>query len=229
MRLKSIILSLLLIIDIFSIKGAQDLTLWYSTPAEAWVEALPIGNSRMGAMIFGGVNRERIQLNDETFWAGSPHNNNNPEGLKHLQEIRQLIFDGKEKEAEQLIGQYYMTPHHGMTYLTLGSLYINFLHDGEATDYRRQLDISNAVSEVSYKVGDVSFKRETIASLPDGVIMMRLTADRNKALNLSLEYDTPEGGSVKMNGNGMDITVPGREHEGIPDGLTAKCGIRVKS
>ena len=183
----------------------------------------------MGAMIFGGVNRERIQLNDETFWAGSPHNNNNPEGLKHLQEIRQLIFEGKEKEAEKLINQYYMTPHHGMCYLTLGSLYINFNHTEEATDYRRQLDIADAVSEVSYKVGDVSFKRETIASLPDGVIMVSLSADKSKALNISLEYDTPEGGTVKMNGKGMDVTIPGREHEGIPAGLTAKCGIRVKS
>ena len=229
MKLKSAIPALLTLLACFAANAAQDLTLWYSSPAEAWVEALPVGNSRMGAMVFGGVNRERIQLNDETFWAGSPHNNNNPEGIKHLQEIRQLIFDGKENEAEKLIDQYYMTPHHGMTYLTLGSLYINFNHNGEASEYRRQLDISKAVSEVTYKVGDVSFKRETIASLPDGVIMMSLTADRKKALNLSLEYDAPEGGTVKMNGKGMDITVPGREHEGIPAGLTAKCGIRVKS
>ena len=229
MKLKSAILSLMAFFMSFTLKAAEDLTLWYSAPAQAWVEALPVGNSRMGAMIFGGVNRERIQLNDETFWAGSPHNNNNPEGVKHLQEIRQLIFEGKEKEAEKLIDQYYMTPHHGMCYLTLGSLYINFNHNGEATDYRRQLDISKAVSEVSYKVGDVTFRRETIASLPDGVIMMSLTADKDKALNISLEYETPEGGTVRMNGKGMDITVPGREHEGIPAGLTAKCGIRVKS
>ena len=229
MKLKSSILALLIFLAYFVSNAAQDMTLWYSTPAEAWVEALPVGNSRMGAMIFGGVDRERIQLNDETFWAGRPHNNNNPEGIKHLPEIRQLIFDGKEKEAEKLIDQYYMTPHHGMSYLTLGSLYINFKHNGVAADYRRQLDIADAVSEVSYKVGDVSFRRETIASLPDGVIIINLTADKSKALNISLEYDTPEGGTVKMNGKGMDVTIPGREHEGIPAGLTAKCGIRVKS
>ncbi len=229
MKLKQTFLTIALLLIALTTKAAEDLTLWYSTPAEAWVEALPIGNSRMGAMIFGGVDRERIQLNDETFWAGSPHNNNNPEGLKHLPEIRQLIFDGKEKDAEKLINEYYMTPHHGMSYLTLGSLYINFNHSGEASDYRRQLDISKAVSEVSYKVGDATFKRETIASLPDGVIMMSLSADKSKALNFSLEYDTPEGGSVKVSGKGMDVTVPGREHEGIPAGLTAKCGIRVNS
>lgn len=229
MKLKSTILVLLLFLSAFAVRAAEDLKLWYSQPAEAWVEALPIGNSRMGAMIFGGVDRERIQLNDETFWAGSPHNNNNPEGIKHLDEIRSLIFEGKEKEAEQLIDKYYMTPHHGMSYLTLGSLFINFKHDGEISDYRRELNISNAVSEVVYKAGEVSYRRETIASLPDGVIMINLTADKSKALNISLEYEMPEGGTMKLNGKGMDVTVPGREHEGIPAGLTAKCGIRVKS
>lgn len=229
MKLKSILFSISVILSAIYAYAAEDLTLWYANPAEAWVEALPVGNSRMGAMIFGGVERERIQLNDETFWAGSPHNNNNPEGLKHLQEIRQLIFDGKEKEAEALIDKYYMTPHHGMSYLTLGSLYINFNHSDEASDYRRQLDISKAVAETTYKVGDVSYKRETIASLSDGVIMMNLTADKQRALNISLEYDTPEGGTIKMVNKGMDITIPGRDHEGIPAGLTAKCGIRVKT
>lgn len=229
MNFKSVTLSLLMLLCCLTVKAADDLTLWYSKPAEAWVEALPVGNSRMGAMIFGGVDRERIQLNDETFWAGSPHNNNNPEGINHLADIRRLIFEGKEKEAEALIEQYYMTPHHGMTYLTLGSLYINFNHGATAGEYRRQLDISKAVSEVSYKIGDVSYRREIVASIPDGVIMVNLTADKNKALNFSLDYDTPEGGSVKVSGKGMDITVPGREHEGIPAGLTAKCGIRVKS
>lgn len=229
MKLKSTILVLLLFLSAFAVRAAEDLKLWYSQPAEAWVEALPIGNSRMGAMIFGGVDRERIQLNDETFWAGSPHNNNNPEGIKHLDEIRSLIFEGKEKEAEQLIDKYYMTPHHGMSYLTLGSIFINFKHDGEISDYRRELNISNAVSEVVYKSGDVSYRRETIASLPDGVIVINLTADKSKALNISLEYEMPEGGTMKLNGKGMDVTVPGREHEGIPAGLTAKCGIRVKS
>ena len=155
MKLK-LTLCLFLSLFVFCAYPAQDLTLWYSTPAEAWVEALPVGNSRMGAMIFGGVDRERIQLNDETFWAGSPYSNNNPEGIRHLQEIRQLIFNGKEKEAEKLIEEYYMTPHHGMSYLTLGSLIIDFRYPAEVSGYRRQLDISKAVAEVSYKAGDVN-------------------------------------------------------------------------
>ena len=227
-----------------SVKAQEPLKLWYASPANVWVEALPVGNSRMGAMIFGGVNQERIQLNDETFWAGGPHNNNNPEGLAHLNEIRQLIFEGKEKQAEQLIDKYYMTPHHGMSFLTLGSLLINYDYnsasqtfgngssqtsgsDVEAQDYRRELNISDAVSEVMYTVDGVTYRRQTIASLPDGVIMVKLTADKKGALNFSLSYDLPGEGNVVAKGREMMITVEGREQEGVPAALTAKCGIRV--
>lgn len=210
--------------------SAQDnLKLWYSTPAEEWVEALPVGNSRMGAMVYGGIDRERIQLNDETFWSGGPYNNNNPEGLAHLKDIRRLIFEGNEAEAEKLINQYYLTPHHGMKYLTLGSLLINFNQSQEVSDYTRRLDISNAVSEVSYKAGDVTYRRETIASLPDGVIEIRLTADKKNALDFSLQYEMPERGSMKVTAKGIDISLPGLDHEGIEAKLTAQCGVRLKS
>ncbi len=207
----------------------EPLKLWYASPANVWVEALPVGNSRMGAMIFGGVNQERIQLNDETFWAGGPHNNNNPEGLAHLNEIRQLIFDGKEKQAEQLIDKYYMTPHHGMSFLTLGSLLITFdyAQGEEVQNYRRELNISDAVSEVSYTVNGVNYRRQTIASLSDGVIIVRLTADKKGALNFSLSYDLPGEGKVVAKGRDMMVTVEGREQEGVPAALTAKCGIRI--
>lgn len=205
----------------------ESLKLWYATPANVWVEALPVGNSRMGAMIFGGVNQERIQLNDETFWAGGPHNNNNPEGLAHLDEIRQLIFQGKEKQAEQLIDKYYMTPHHGMSFLTLGSLLIDFDHKGDTAAYRRELNIADAVSEVTYNVDGVNYRRQTIASLPDGVIMVRLSADKKGALNFSLSYDLPGEGNVVAKGREMMITVDGREQEGVEAALTAKCGVRV--
>lgn len=213
---------------------ATPLKLWYAQPANHWVEALPVGNSRMGAMIFGGIDQERIQLNDETFWAGSPHNNNNPEGLKHLKEIRRLIFEGKEKEAEQMIDRYYLTPHHGMSYLTLGSLLINFDYSAGGTDvkaepqdYRRELNISDAISEVSYNVDGVNYTRKTIASLPDGIIMVKLSADKKGALNFNLEYSLPGEGNVKVKGNEMMVTVNGREQEGVPAALTANCGIRV--
>lgn len=219
----------LLIVPLVWASAAEPLKLWYSRPASEWVEALPIGNSRMGAMIFGGVDTERIQLNDETFWAGSPYSNNNPEGLMHLHEIRQLVFDGKEDEAEKLIQKHYMTPHHGMSYLTLGSLLIDFGHDGEVSDYRRELDIAEAVANVSYSKGGVNYSRQTVASLPDGVIMVRLTADKAGALDFSMTYDLPKGGSLKTDRKEMSVSVKGPDQEGIEGKLTAKCSIRVRT
>lgn len=228
MDLKTLLLSVAILFP-FVGKGSGPLKLVYSSPAKEWVEALPVGNSRMGAMVFGGIDRERLQLNDETFWAGGPYSNNNPEGLKHLPEIRNLVFEGREKEAESLIEKYYMTPHHGMSYLTLGSLNIDFIHAGAVESYKRQLDISESVCEVSYKCGDIGFSRQTIASLPDGVIVEHLTASGKKALNFTLGYDLPQGGVLKVLRNGLDITVAGPDQEGISGKLTAKCGIRVQT
>lgn len=109
--------------------AASGLVMRYSRPAAAWTEALPLGNSRMGAMVYGRTGTERIQLNDETFWSGGPHNNLNPEGRECLDEIRSLIFAGREKEAEQLIAEHYMTPQHGQRFLTLGAATLGFGHD----------------------------------------------------------------------------------------------------
>lgn len=220
----AISLSLLLYL---SVLADEPLRLWYSEPATQWVEALPVGNSRMGAMIFGGINRERIQLNDETFWAGSPYNNLNQEGRQHLDEIKQLIFDGKPGEAEGLINRYYMTPHHGMSYLTLGSLILDFQHTGIPTEYNRSLDISNSVHEVSYKVDGTVYRRQTIASLPAGVIMVHLTAEGSQPLSFSLGYDGPERATVKTGPNGLTVTLPGIAQEGIESALTAVCGVRI--
>ena len=101
---------------------AQDLKLWYSRPAEHWTDALPIGNSRMGAMVFGGVEQETLQLNEETFWAGGPHNNLNPKGRYALDNIRQLVFNDKFAEAQKMIDDNFYTPQNGMRFLPLGNV-----------------------------------------------------------------------------------------------------------
>lgn len=202
-------------------------TLRYSRPAEAWVEALPVGNSSMGAMIFGGVDREVLQLNEETFWSGGPYDNNNPEGLSKLSEIRRLIFEGKAKEAEDLIQSSYMTPKHGMKYLTLGSLWIDFNHSDKADEYIRRLDIADACATVDYAVDGVKYSRETFASIPDGVIIMKLSADKGGALNFKIGYDAPEGSMVKTDGGIMTVTVPGVAHEGVEAALNAEERIKV--
>lgn len=209
-------------------RGDERMELRYSAPAEHWVQALPVGNSRMGAMVFGGVESERIALNDETFWSGSPHNNNNPEGLKHLAEIRRLIFADKPLEAQALIDKYYMTPVHGMRFLPLGSVRLDFGPGADSVAaYERVLDIANAAARVSYRRGGVDYRREVIASLPDGVVAVRLTASKPGALAFRLGYDAPQGSKIAVKGREMTVTVPGAEHETVAAALRAVAGIRV--
>ena len=180
--------------------------LWESTPAKEWTEAYPVGNSRIGAMVFGGLNTERLQLNEETFWSGRPYNNNNPAGKEHLDEIRKLIFQGKVGDAENLISQYYMTSQHGMRYLTLGSARVDFKYPvGNVSDYIRELDIDNAVSSVSYNIDGVTYHREVIAPIGSDVIIMRLKADKKASLNFTLGYDAPENSVIKVSGNSMTV------------------------
>lgn len=171
--------------------------LWYDEPAENWEEALPIGNGRLGAMIYGNVNSEQIQLNEETIWAGAP-GNNIPEGFNDiLPDIRRLIFEGKFREAQELA----MTriPRHavgemnyGMPYQTLGNLWIDMHEDKEYSNYYRELDIKNAVSSIKYKVEDVTYTREYFSSTVDQVIVINITADKKESINFTLRTETPQ-------------------------------------
>ena len=153
----------------------SDLILWFDEAAERWEEALPVGNGRLGAMVFGGLSREQIQLNEETVWAGEPGNNLQNNLRPHLPEIRRLLFAGKNEEAQELA--YEHLPRHaaegnnyGMPYQTVGDLYLDFPGHQDATSYYRDLDIGSAVSTVSYEAGGVSYEREVFASLTDDVI-----------------------------------------------------------
>ncbi len=201
--------------------------LWYDAPAESWLQSLPLGNSRMGAMIYGGTQREEIQLNDETFWSGGPHNNNSSRSLARLSEVRQLIFDGKEKEAEDIINKDFIVGPHGMKYLTLGSLYIDFDGIGEVSDYRRELNLENAVNTTTYTSNGVSYTRRAFASIPDKVVVERIEASSKGALNFKLSYDCVLGADVKADGNIMTAIINGVDHEGIKAVLKAECRIMV--
>ena len=144
---------------------AQDLKLWYAKPATQWTEALPVGNSHMGAMVYGGVEDEELQLNEETFWAGGPHNNLNPKGREALGEIRKLVFADKFKEAQNKIDENFNTPQNGMRYLTLGSMRLKFNHASPLTphpspqNYSRSLNLADATAKVNYTVGDVNLRQ----------------------------------------------------------------------
>ena len=194
----------------------NDAILWYAQPANVWTEALPVGNSRLGAMIYSNPAREELQLNEETFWAGSPHRNDNPNALKSLDEVRRLIFEGRNKEAESIINRDFLASSHGMPYQTIGSLFLEFAGHENYTDFRRDLDISKAVATTTYKVDGVTFTRQTYASFVDNVIVMTITADKEGALNFTASYNSPVVGfSVRKNGNKLVMTGKGADHEGV--------------
>lgn len=164
--------------------------LWYLEPADKknWNEALPIGNGRLGGMIYGGVDEEHIQLNEETVWDGGPRDRNNPDSLKYLNEIRKLLFEGRIKEAEELAALAMVaTPEDQRHYESLGDMYIHFKNHEEAySEYSRELDLNNAIARVNYRIGETTYFRESFSSAVDGVMVTRLTADKEQSLSLLL-------------------------------------------
>ncbi|MGC8638377.1 MAG: glycoside hydrolase family 95 protein [Isosphaeraceae bacterium] len=166
----------------------QALCLWYRRPAGAWLEALPLGNGRLGAMVFGGVLSERIPLNDDTLWSGGPKDCDNPQALKMLPEIRRLIFAGKFAQAHHL-GKKMMGPY-TQTYLPMGDLRLQFGRPGasapaQVADYRRTLDLDRGAVSVQYSLDNVVYSRELFISHPDQVLVVRLTASRPRSLTFT--------------------------------------------
>jgi len=169
------------------------LTLWYDAPAKQWTDALPVGNGRLGAMIFGGVSEERLQFNEDTLWIGEPHNYAHEGAADHLDEIRKLLFEGKQREAQQLAAQKFMSvPLRQAPYQPFGDVALSFPGHEKATDYRRTLDLSTATATVRYNVGDATYTREVIASHPDDVIAVRITASKPGALNVKVALTSPQ-------------------------------------
>jgi len=182
---------------------ASPLTLYYTGPATKWTEALPIGNGRLGAMVFGGANREHLQLNEGTLWAGGPYDPNNTNALAALPDVRQLIFDGKYDDAFTVVSQKMMAvPVREMPYETLGDLYLDFPTNVPVQDYRRDLNLDTAVASVSYTANGVHFKREIFASAVDQVIVVRLTADKPGQISFTAGMATPQKAEVGVEPNG---------------------------
>jgi len=194
MKIKSLlaILVAFLVSSIF-ISAKEDnnhLKLWYTNPAQKWTEALPIGNGRLGAMIFGGVENDRIQFNEETLWNGAPNDYAHKGAVKHLDKIRQLLFDGQQKEAEELaMAEFMSVPLNQKTYQAFGDLNLHFPNQSVFTNYHRELDLRNAIQRVSYQSNGVNYTREYLSSNPDQVIAIRINADQKKALNFTLNFD----------------------------------------
>ena len=197
----------------------EPLKLWYDAPAKQWVEALPIGNGRLGAMVYGDPIHEELQLNEETVWGGSPHNNVNPLAKDHLDEIRSLIFEGKNAQAQELCGKYISAQQaNGMPYQTVGSLKLHFIGIDSVSNYYRELDITNAIATTTFTADGTDYRRESFASLTDDVIIVRLTASKKGAISFEAHYDSPMPHETPTaNADKQTLTLRGRgtNHEGI--------------
>ena len=170
------------------------LQLWYPAPAAAWVEALPVGNGRLGAMVFGGMAIERLALNDDTLWSGGPRDWDNPRAREVLPEVRRLLAAGDYIAATDLCRE--MQGPFNQSYQPLGDLTLRFDHAAPPADYRRELDLHTAIASVRYRCDGVAFRREIFASAPDNVLVVRLTVDRPGALDFTAALATPHPHAV---------------------------------
>ncbi|MDO6429124.1 glycoside hydrolase N-terminal domain-containing protein [Flavitalea sp. BT771] len=211
---------------------AQDslMKLWYLEPAgDKWVNALPLGNGRIGAMVFGNPAEERIQLNESTVWTGSPNRNDNPDALQALPEIRRLIFDGKEKEAQELAREKMQTRRsNGQIFQPVGNLLLSFPGHDAYSDYRRELDLSTATTLTTYKVGGTTFTRRAFTSLKDGVMVIRLSADKPAALSFTVHMNTAHQATQRTAGRKeLDLAGITGGHEGVPGGVKFFTAVKV--
>lgn len=214
----------------FSVYGQKNslLKLWYDKPAKQWVEALPVGNGRLGAMVFGDPENETIQLNENTIWAGQPNRNDNPNARAALDEVRNLIFEGKYREAQHMVDRNFISKtSQGMPYQTAGNLRLSFPGHDDFSDYHRELDIEKALVSSRYKVNGVTYKTEVFSSFPGQVIVARISADKKGMLSFSVTMDRPSEVSVKTVAHD-ELVMSGitSDHEGVKGAI--QFNVRVK-
>ena len=205
----------------------DSLRLWYKRPAANWNEALPVGNGRLGAMVFGGIEEERLQLNEETIWSKGGEYKDNPNGHKYVDQVRELLFQGKYNQAEKMFKEKMMTtrlPSGTNTYQTLGDLSIKFEGMENITDYYRDLDLHKAISTTRYKSGNVQYTRTVFSSAVDQALIMKVTADATGKVDCSIELNRPgEGEVVTAQGNTLTMT----QH--LSDGKGVKFETRLQA
>ncbi len=226
-RLKKTLTAIALIVvgsTSLNASGWDQLKLCYDEPASEWTDALPIGNGSMGGMVFGGVGEERIQFNHDTLWAGKPRSYSHPGAVDYLPQLRQLLFDGKQKEAEKLAMQHFMSrPLRQAAYQPFGDVLLTFPAGDNPDNYRRELDLDGALALTTFKVGDVTYRREVFASHPDGVIGVRVSADQPGSVTFTAMLSTPHKASSSVDvGDARTLRMIGKvddfkggEHPGV--------------
>ena len=185
-------------------------SLWYNEPAKQWTDALPIGNGRLGAMVYGRTEKEIIQFNEETLWTGQPHDYANDGAHKYLDELRQLLWDGKQDEAHQLGNEHFMSQPFGqLCYQPFGDILLNFPGHQKAVNYKRQLNLEDAISSVFYEVDGVKFKREVFASTPDQAVFVRIEADKKGEINFTAGLNSPHS-NYEISVSGDEVILRGK-------------------
>jgi alpha-L-fucosidase 2 len=205
--------------------------LWYDSPADEWVQALPLGNGRLGAMVFGGIANERIQLNEDSFFAGSPYDGTNPKAGAGLPRVRELIWAGKYKEAQDLADEVLVArPPRQMSYQPIGDLILLFQGIENSRSYRRSLDLDGAVAATRFKVRTVTHLREVIASAPDHVIAIRLSTDAPKgSVTVNIALSTPQDAEIAIEGDDMLVMRGiGPAQHGVPGGVRFETRVKVR-
>ncbi|WP_149304979.1 glycoside hydrolase family 95 protein [Pareuzebyella sediminis] len=218
-----------------SIFGQQpdDLKLWYDEPSgDIWENALPLGNGRIGAMVYGNVTKEIFQLNEHTVWSGSPNRNDNPDALKALPEVRQLIFNGEYKAAEQLADKMIITKKsHGQMFQPVGNLELLFQNHANYQDYYRELDIGKAISKTTYILDGVTYTREAFVSLTDRVLVIKLSADAPGKISFTANFTSPHSEpEIETNGHNQ-LSLWGRtsDHEGVEGKVAFNALMKLKT
>ena len=214
---------------------------WFSSPATRWDEALPVGNGRLGAMVFGTVDEERLQLNEDTYWTGGPYSTVVKGGYKVLPEIQRLVFAGRFLEAHNLFGRNLMGyPVEQQKYQSLANLHLNFPHVGKAENYRRTLDLEHGVVTVTYSINGVHYRREVFSSAPDQAIVVRLTTDHPRGLNFTAnlrgvrnqthsDYGTDYFRMDPVGSNGLVVTGKSADYLGVSGKLRYEARLQATS
>ena len=185
-------------------------TLWYGEPAKQWTEALPLGNGRLGAMVYGRTENEIIQFNEETLWTGQPHDYAHKGAYKYLDKLRQLLWEGKQDEAHKLGNEQFMSQPFGqLCYQPFGNILLNFPGHEKAVNYKRQLNLGNAISSVFYEVEGVNFKREVFATTPDQAVVVHIEADKNGAVNFTAGLNSPHS-NQEVSVSGDEVILNGK-------------------
>lgn len=207
--MKKLLLTTATVLGAMFSMSAQDYVMWYDRPAQVWTEALPLGNGRLGAMVYGNPAAEQIQLNEETLWAGRPNNNANPEAKEYLEKIRQLVFTGEYLKAQDMCTAHVKShTNQGMPYQTFGDLRLSFPGHSDYSNYYRELSLDSAKTIVRYNVGGVNYQRETFASFTDNVVVMRITADKPASITFVAQMTSPHQ-DVVIASDGDEIILNG--------------------